>query len=997
MATANGDSNLLFGILALQMDFIQRDALIRAMHAWVLDKAKPLGQILVEQQALSNETHALLDAVVRQHIKQHGDDAEKSLASVSSVGGVREELRQIADPDVQASLAHVPSRDVLGATGPYSPQVATIDSVGAPSMVGRRFRLLRPHAEGGLGKVSVARDEELHRDVALKEIKQHHADHAESRARFLVEAEITGGLEHPGIVPVYGLGAYADGRPFYAMRFIKGDSLKEAIERFHQEKGPLTGGPRMLELRQLLSRFNAVCNAVAYAHSRGVLHRDLKPANVMLGKYGETLVVDWGLAKPLGGSINGEGASEGPLQPASSGDSAPTQMGKAVGTPAYMSPEQAAGRPDQLGPVSDVYSLGATLYCLLTGKAPFERGDLGGVLQRVQRGDFPRPRQVRRDVPRALEAVCLKAMALRPEDRYATSNALAEDVEKWLADEPTTAYREPWRVRAWRWVKRHRTPAAATAAALLAAGLLLGVGLWWKADEDARAAATAKRQAEERDREVRSGLAEAAQLREQGRFGEARTVLKQVEARLGGGGPVELASRLAQAGKDVEIVEQLQETPLLAARGISEGKYDLAAGAKRYSKLFSDYGIDPATLDPVEAAARIRASDIQEQLIVALDFWASYLPAQDGERARLMEAAGRADQDERRKELRQAWSQQDPQALERELDRWDASSLPPTTTVAVAAVLRGKGSASRAEQVLRAVQQVHPNDFWVNYQLSCLLVETPGRQEEALGFLRAAVALQPDSPGAHNQLGLLLSVTGRREAAEKEYRRAVQIKEDYAEPHANLGNLLAMTGRREEAEKEFRRAIGIKEDDPYAHSGLGIVLKNAGRGEEAEKEYRRAIQIKDDFAEAHYNLGILLAGEEGRREEAEKEFHRALQIKEDNADAHTNLGILLDGEGRREEAETELRRAVQLKDEDAVTHRNLGFLLAKEEKREEAETEFRRALHIKEDDPDAHTKLGNLLADTGRRDQAETEYRRALQIKDDFALAHYSLGLLLRD
>ena len=134
--------------------------------------------------------------------------------------------------------------------------------------------------------------------MALKEIQARHADNTESRQRFLLEAEITGRLEHPGIVPVYGLGAYADGRPYCAMRFIKGDSLLHALQRFHADDS-LKGdaGKRSLELRQLLGRFVAVCNALAYAHSKGVLHRDLKPDNVMLGNCGETLVVDWGLAK----------------------------------------------------------------------------------------------------------------------------------------------------------------------------------------------------------------------------------------------------------------------------------------------------------------------------------------------------------------------------------------------------------------------------------------------------------------------------------------------------------------------------------------------------------------------------------------------------------------------------------------------------------------------------------------------------------------------------
>src|SRR5262249_43357370 len=208
------------------------------------------------------------------------------------------------------------------------------DGVATTPSDGQRFRVLRPHARGGLGAVFVALDTELHREVALKQILDTHADDDDSRRRFLIEAEITGGLEHPGIVPVYGLGTYGNGRPYYAMRFIRGDSLKEAIERFHS--GAVLGtepGKRSLELRKLLRRFTDVCHAIEYAHSRGVLTRDIKPGNVIVGKHGETLVVDWGLAKAVGHADPGSG--ERTLRPASASGSGETLPGSALGTPAY--------------------------------------------------------------------------------------------------------------------------------------------------------------------------------------------------------------------------------------------------------------------------------------------------------------------------------------------------------------------------------------------------------------------------------------------------------------------------------------------------------------------------------------------------------------------------------------------------------------------------------------------------------------------------------------
>jgi serine/threonine-protein kinase len=264
------------------------------------------------------------------------------------------------------------------------------------------------------------------------------------------------------------------------MRFIRGDSLKESIERFHADASlSRDAGRRALELRRLLRRFLDVCNAIDYAHSRGVLHRDIKPGNIIVGKHGETLVVDWGLAKALGRAEPGLDSGERTLIPSSASGSAETLPGSAMGTPAYMSPEQARGDLQQLGPRSDVYSLGATLYCLLTGKPPCEADDVGEVLRAVQQGRLPSPRQVDPSIDPAIEAVCKKAMALSPEDRYATPRALVEDVERWMADEPVSAWREPWTRTQIRWLSRHRVGVTAAAAAVLVAlvgtGAVLGV------------------------------------------------------------------------------------------------------------------------------------------------------------------------------------------------------------------------------------------------------------------------------------------------------------------------------------------------------------------------------------------------------------------------------------------------------------------------------------------------------------------------------------------
>ncbi len=274
-----------------------------------------------------------------------------------------------------------------------------------------RFMNLRFHARGGMGVVFQAHDAELQRDVALKFLPNPCANNTASR-RFRREATITARLEHPGIVPIHGMGEGEDGCLCYSMRFVPGRTLRDAIEEFHASDHPdRDPSERNRAVRALLYRFKSACSTVAFAHSRGILHCDLKPRNIIVGDFDETLVVDWGSARDLGLGAPAEEFIHDP-------DQARSDTGFNSGTPGFMSPEYQDGRHDEVGPTSDVYSLGATLYHLLAGCSPFDECSAVEMTERVRRGKFPSPRQVKPAVPVALEAVCLKAMALMPRDRY---------------------------------------------------------------------------------------------------------------------------------------------------------------------------------------------------------------------------------------------------------------------------------------------------------------------------------------------------------------------------------------------------------------------------------------------------------------------------------------------------------------------------------------------------------------------------------------------------
>jgi serine/threonine protein kinase len=280
-----------------------------------------------------------------------------------------------------------------------------------PDLAGTRYELAHKIGKGGMGTVYLARDRELDRPVALKVL---HAQHAEATTRFVNEARIIARLEHPSIVPVHDCGVLPDGRCYYAMKLVRGQRLDAQ-------------GERPMALPERLALFQKICDAVAFAHAHGVIHRDLKPQNIMLGAFGEVLVMDWGIAKIIG--------AREPVAAPATGSVAPvdTAHGTVIGTPGYMAPEQTRGDVAAIDERADVYSLGAILYFLLAGRGPVHAGEPAALVP---------PRHFDRSIPRPIQAICAKALAAQRAERYPTAEALGGDIGDYLAGRRVGAYPE---------------------------------------------------------------------------------------------------------------------------------------------------------------------------------------------------------------------------------------------------------------------------------------------------------------------------------------------------------------------------------------------------------------------------------------------------------------------------------------------------------------------------------------------------------------------------
>jgi serine/threonine-protein kinase len=946
-------------------------------------------------------------------------------ALASSVGPVPRVLLRDADSD---SGAEPPAR-------PGS------DAMPAPADRAGRLQLLGEIARGGMGAVLKGRDADLGRDLAVKVLLERHRDDPELIRRFVEEAQIAGQLQHPGIVPVYELGAFADRRPFFTMKLVKGRTLAEILR---DRSDPAHDLPR------LLATFLQVAQTVAYAHARGVIHRDLKPSNVMVGSFGEVQVMDWGLAKvlPRGGAVDDAtaGRTEAPetvIATARSGgdDSDLSRAGSVLGTPAYMAPEQARGEVERLDERCDVFALGSILCEVLTGAPAFSGRTSGEIQRRAARGEVTDAltRLEASGADPELLALTRDCLAPEAEDRPRDAGVVAGRLSAHLtgvqerlraaelarAAESARAAEAEGRVKAERRARRMTGALAAAVIGLIA----LGTGGFVFAQR--QRAAWAARTAEAVD----AALAEAARLAAEARaepagvsakwaqaIAQARScedMVKQGEADEATCCRVDLAvaalvrerdqteERARREAADRRLLDRLAEI-----RGASAGSYDDddngSATDAAYADAFREAGLDadgpPAK---VGAAIRARPAVVAQSLAAALDDWAAIRRGWGSDASgadRLGEIARAADPDPWRCALRAALSRPEKAARLAELRRLKETArldeLGPGSLDLLGRALLDAGDPTAAESVLREAQRHHPADLWINHDLG-RVCQRLLKHDEAIRCYYAARAIRPEMG---HWLAVAFFYRGDHDEAIAVVRGMTRRWPENGKLQQELYlHLTYRSGPSEEAKQALaaavaaeRAAIRSRPGDATAHLRLGDALSRQGKPDEAEAAFREAIRLSPDFAGAYARLGLLLRIQ-GRPAEAEAPLRTAIRLQPDWAVAHQVLSGILWQQGRLAdaEAEAEAREAVRLGPDNGVNNITLGQILMARGKFAAAEAEYRETIRMHPDFATGWSFLGRVLEHQGKLDAAEAAYREAVRLRDGTA-PQRALGNLLR-
>jgi tetratricopeptide (TPR) repeat protein len=850
-------------------------------------------------------------------------------------------------------------------------------------------------ARGGMGLVLAAREPALDREVALKVLLPG-ADPVAAARRFVTEARITARLPHPGIPPVYALGELPDGGPFLAMKLIRGRTLSELLR---ERPDPSADLPRFVGI------FEQVCQAVAYAHSQGVVHRDLKPSNVMVGSFGEVQVMDWGLARsgvrgqesgvsedsPACGSATRNGSRTVP------GDEDATVDGAVLGTPAYIAPEQARG--ERVDERADVFALGGVLCAVLTGQPPFP-ADTRVALGLSAAGDVSAALGRLAACPADPELVVLARRCLNPErsDRPADAAAVAAEVAAYRAGvEERLRHAEAGRAAAAAEAREQRKRRTVQLALAAAVGLLVAGGVafaWWQ-DHQA-AARRAEQAAFEREREIaerqtRTRVPElvrlAADLRAQAKFADAARALGQA-AGLAEAGAADLLPAVERARADLAFVRQLDEIRYRKWLWVTEGgrgRFDRAGAPPAYRAAFAARGFDFA--EPIDdVAARLAASEVKAELVAALDDWAVHEP--DRVLAgRLLAVARRADPGPWGDRFRDPAVRRDAVRLWWLARAADPDALASATLAALAELMEAAGLDPTGP--LLAAQRRHPTDFSLSFALGHWYFKRD--LARSLGHFRAARAVRPDNPSAMNNLADLLRRSGDARGALDMYEEAIRLNPDNAQLRSNLGGLFRDLRRTDAAVAMLREAVRIDPGYVPARNNLGAALHDRGNLDAAVGELREAVRLDPAYAPGWANLAAVYR-DKGDRAAALPAARRAVELDPGSGHAHNELGNLLLDTGRVPDAITALAEAVRLDPGVALHHNNLGNAILAAGDTDGAIAELRAAVRLDPGLAVAHNNLGKALRARGDVDGALAAYREAIRLDPRFAMAHYNLG-----
>jgi tetratricopeptide (TPR) repeat protein len=837
---------------------------------------------------------------------------------------------------VGAPLARV---SLLGA----SEGLPVRDEVGVPERVEGHstYRVLGELARGGMGILYRGEDVDLGRDVALKVLREELARRPGVVQRFVEEAQVAGQLQHPGVVPVHELGLLPDGRPYFAMKLVQGRTFAEALA----ETGA-TGRVRWIDT------FASVCRTVAYAHSRGVVHRDLKPANVLLGKFGEVQVIDWGLAKVLGRSAG----------TAHTGEARASQAGQVLGTPAYMPPEQARGDNQRVDERADVFALGAVLCEILTGAPPYEgESERTVVLAGHAELDDARKRLSSCDAAPELVELCLECLAPDPERRPRTAGVVAASVDAYLASLAERARKAELRAAE----ARVRSKATLGVSAVVVVALL---GAGWMTFER-------RREREERslatERSVARALEDAQLARGRGEWSEAESKVRLAAGQLAGQETSEelhakvrsvaesIASEASAARAALELASDtrawlVQLESLRQPEGDTVYPRDWARLDESFAATFRARGLDVDELAPATLLERLRARGVDAELAAALDEWSHARRRAGNEEgaARLMAHANALDPQPERVTLREALARADLATIADAARRGIEAELPASTLRLVALALRDGEHADLSLQLLRAGRRRHPTDFTLAMQLArSLRRTTPPRYTEALGLYQAALSLRPDNVEAWHELAMTLHpLLGRGDEALATLRMLLERFPDDGHLRFHVGATLVGTGRPAEALDELERARAAGEETAQLHSNLGVCLDQLGRSKESIAHYERALELDERTMLAHYNFGIALRGV-GRLDEAFTHFQRAAELDPSFALAATQVAYTLYQRKDWAALVPAAERAVALDPKNFNHHQYLGRGLEGLGRFAESRASYERAIALAPESP----------------------------------------------